>query len=376
MEDHSILTRLPRVLHVIEPAEAGGAESVVRLLAVGAPVGAHVGIAAIRQGTGGGAFVDLLRDADVSVTEICCGRRRYVSEVLELERIAGLTQADVLHTHVYHGDFVGYWAARRCGLPVVATVHGFTGGGWKNRFYQWLNLRMLRRFDAVICVSKTIGERVIAAGCPAAKTHVIPNGYGGAREHVLSRSAARAELGLGSDEVALGWVGRLSREKGPDLFVDAVAGLPPPRPVAYLIGDGPDRRQLQRRITRQGMTDDEIRLVGHCAGAARLLRAFDVLVMSSRTEGLPMVLLEAMAAGVPLVSFAVGGIPDVLDASSAWLVPPGDSSSLTSAIGQAIGSPEVAQQRARAARMILDKRFGIIRWLDRVYAVYREVCQQ
>ena len=89
-----------------------------------------------------------------------------------------------------------------------------------------------------------------------------------------------------------------------------------------------------------------------------------------------MVLLEAMAAGVPVVSFAVGGIPDVLDASSAWLVRPGDCSALTSAIGNALGSAEVAQQRARAARMILDERFGIARWLDRVYTVYRKVCQQ
>ena len=367
----------PKVLHVIEPALAGGAEGVVRSLASAARQRkAEVEIATLHQHNGGHPFVDLVRGDGVAVAEVRSGRRRYLAEVRALSGIIRRGAAQLVHTHVYHGDFVGYWAARRCGLPVVATVHGFTDGGWKNRLYQWLDLRLLRRFDAVICVSKTIRDRVIAAGCPAAKTHVVANGYGGGREPVLPRGAARAELGLGSDEVVLGWVGRLSREKGPDLFVDAVAGLPPPRPLALFIGDGPDRQQLQRRIADHGMTDEEVRLVGHRANAARLLRAFDVLVMSSRTEGVPMVLLEAMAAGVPVVSFAVGGIPDVLDASSAWLVRPGDSSALTSAIGNALGSAEVAQQRARAARMILDERFGIARWLDRVYTVYQKVCQQ
>ena len=339
---------IPQVLHVIAPAPIGGAESVVRGMAVeSCRRGAGVGIAALLQGAGLHPFGDLDTREDGLVVEVRCGRRRYGSEVRELSGILQARGVQVVHTHVYHGDFVGYWAARRCSLPVVATVHGFTHGALKNRFYQWADLRLLRRFDAVICVSGPIRKRLLVAGVPAGKTHLVPNGY--VPERFLSPGEARKELGLGPEETVIGWIGRLSHEKGPDLLIDAVAGLPLPRPVCVVIGDGPERHHIGQRIARRGLTGRDLRLAGPLSSAARLLKAFDVLVLSSRTEGVPMVLLEAMAAGVPVVGFAVGGIPDVVDESSASLVAPEDVRGLTRAIAAVLASPELAQRRTRTA---------------------------
>ncbi len=363
----------PKVLHVIAPALAGGAETVVRRLAGGAHRrGADVEVATLLGSRGEHPLVDLLRQDGLPVADVRCGRRRYLAEIRALSHTIRMGGARLVHTHVYHGDFVGYWAARRCGVPVVATVHGFTNGDVKNRFYQWLDLRLLRRFDAVLCVTDAIRDRVLAAGCPAMKTHLVPNGLG--EYSILSRSAARAQFGLKSCDVVLGWVGRLSCEKGPDLFVDAVAALRPPRPVVLLIGDGPERGSLEARIAVHGLTEKHVRLAGYRPDAARLLRAFDVLVMSSRTEGAPMVLLEALAAGVPVVSFAVGGIPDMVDSSAVWLVPPGDTAAMTAAIVSALSSPRLTQEEAKGAEQSLEERFGIDQWLDRVYAIYRKVC--
>lgn len=364
---------LPKVLHLIAPAATGGAESVVRSLSAGAQQwGAEAQVAVIAQDAEPLPFVSDLRRENVPVTEIRCGRRRYLKEVREVTRLVRAASPEILHTHVYHADAVGYMAARRTGVPVVSTVHGFTGGDWKNRLYQRLDLAVLRRLPAVIAVSETVRHRLLDSGCSPDRVRTVSNGYLAASAP-LSRSQARQELGLTESGPVVGWVGRLSAEKGPDQLVDAIASLPAPRPVAVLIGEGQERARVASQVIERGLTPGSVKLVGEVAAAARVLTAFDVLVISSRTEGLPIVLLEAMAAEVPVVAFAVGGIPDAVDSSAAWLVSPGDSVALGRAIAQALGQADEARVRAVSAKRILEQRFSLRGWLERVYAVYREV---
>jgi glycosyltransferase involved in cell wall biosynthesis len=358
----------PHVLHVIAAAHHGGAESVVRGLALAsAGAGYRATIAVLIQAAGSHPFADRLRADRLDVAEIRCGRRRYLSEVRVLADLIARTSTDLVHTHVYHADIVGYLAARRSGRPVIATVHGFTGGGAKNRLYQWLDLQVLRRCDRVICVSAGIRSSVVAAGCREERVRIVPNGH--VPSAPCSREDARHTLGLPPAGLAVGWVGRLSREKGPDLFLDALEAAPTPALAAALVGDGAERARLAARLPPGGAT----RLVGEVADAARLLPAFDALVISSRTEGLPMILLEAMAAGVPIVSFAVGGIPEVVTERCAWLVAPGDVAALSGALHAALGSPEERGRRARLARKVLEERFAPQQWVRRVRAVYDEV---
>src|SRR5207247_455815 len=127
---------------------------------------------------------------------------------------------------------------------------------------------------------------------------------------------------------------------------------------------------LTRRCTAEAGAVCPIRPLASLEGMARLLRAFDVLVLSSRTEGTPMILLEALAAGVPVVSFAVGGVPDVIDQESGWLVPSGDTVGLAEAICQVLEHPLEAARRAGEARRVLEARFGLAGWLQAIRAVY------
>ena len=356
------------VLHVIAPAPFGGAESVVRALAAASrSAGRPFHVAALLQDPAAAApFTDELRAEGARVTEISCGRRRYLAEARAVARTAREQGIAVVHTHVYHADFVGWRAARTAGLPVVATVHGFTGGGPGNRLYEWMDRRLLRRFEAAICVSESVREALLRSGCPAERLRVITNGF--VAVPPLGRDEARRALGVEGGRV-VGWVGRFSVEKGADLFVDAFARVEVPGAQAVLVGDGPERAGVEVRAAASRAAG-RVRFAGPQPRAARLLPALDVLVLSSRTEGTPMVLLEAMAAGVPIVAFAVGGVGRVVDASYAWLVPAGDTAALAAAMRDVLSRPGEARERAAAARRVLDERFGSARWLAELDEVW------
>jgi glycosyltransferase involved in cell wall biosynthesis len=251
---------------------------------------------------------------------------------------------------------------------VVATLHGYAGGDARNRFYEWLDGKLLARFDAVLCVSEAQRERMRRSGCAAERLALVPNGH--APGPLLPRAEARARLGLPAAGAAIGWIGRLSVEKGADLFLEALARLAPGAGLGIVIGDGAERAGLEARARALGLGEDRLRFAGFRGDAPSLLAAFDAVVISSRTEGLPVVLLEAASAGTPLAAFAVGGIPDVLGAASGWLAPTGDVEALARALGDLLGNPGEAQARAREAQRILASRFGAERWLEQVDAVH------
>jgi glycosyltransferase involved in cell wall biosynthesis len=359
----------PRVAHIIAPARVGGAEAVVRALASAARErGRESWIAALLDDGAGHPFVEQARAEGTRVIEVRRGRRRYLAEARALGEALREQGADLVHTHVYHADGVGYLAARRARLPVVSTLHGYTGGALHNRFYEWLDRKLLARFDAVVCVSEAQRERMQRSGCAVEKLAVVPNGH--ASRPPLPRAEARARLGLGAGDVALGWIGRLSFEKGPDLFVETLARLGPSGGRGILIGDGAERGRLEARARALGLGEDRVRFAGFRGDAPSLLTAFDAIVISSRTEGLPVVLLEAMAAGTPVAAFAVGGVPDVLSDRSGWLAPLGDVEALARALRALLGDPDQARARAREAAGILASRFGVERWLEQLDAVY------
>jgi glycosyltransferase involved in cell wall biosynthesis len=360
-------------VHVVAPAPFGGLESVVLALSAAAQRrGDAVTVAVLLQDREPHRFVAAARAEGVAVTELRCGRRRYLREVRALAGVFRGVGATVVHTHNYHADLVGLLAARLCRLPVVTTVHGFDGGDLKARAYEALDRWLLRWFDAVIGVSERTGAEAREAVGGRAPVRVVPNGY--APGVILPRLAARERLGLPPDARVVGWAGRMWEVKGPDLLVEAAALLEVPGALVVMIGDGPERATVEAICAARGL--DQVRLLGARDDVAQLMSAFDVLALSSRSEGTPMVLLEAMAAGVPVVSFAVGGIPDVVSESSAWLVPPGDVAALARALHDALTLPAEAGARASAARRVLDERFGLEPWLGRIDAVYAEIARR
>jgi glycosyltransferase involved in cell wall biosynthesis len=247
-------------------------------------------------------------------------------------------QRPLINTHNFKGLLFGWIGATLLRLPLVITQHGFTPRSRKQKFYTWLSLQLCRTasVDRVVCVAESIAALHRQANVRTDKLQVIPNGLPEA-DDLLPHSGERQRW-------LAGYVGRLSSEKGPDLFLDALIPLCQQYPQldAVMLGDGPERESLQTRIDEAGL-QARITLPGYQTDMRAWWRQLDALVISSRTEGTPMILLEAMQAGVPVVAFGVGGIPDVLqDRHNGLLAAPTDSTALARQIGALLGNPALA----------------------------------
>lgn len=363
----------PVVLQVLAPADFGGLERVVvdltrGLRARGWPL--HV-LAFVDVGRTDHPVLVNLRAADVPLTGVEVPPRDYHVERSALRRVITETGARLVHTHGARADVVDGGAARRWGLATVSTLHGFTGGRVKNRLYEWLQRRAVRRFDAVIAVSRPMAIRLRACGVPPERLHVVPNAWVPAGQP-LGRDEARRVLGLPSDALVVGWVGRVTPEKGPDVFLEALGRVREPAFVASIIGTGRDRSRLEARARVLGL---ERRIIWHgmVPSAGRLFAAFDVFVLSSRTEGTPIVLFEAMAAGVPVVAARVGGVPDVVTEREARLVEPEDPAAIAAAVRDLLEHRSDGRRLARAGVERLRTVHAAGPWLDAYEALYRRV---
>jgi len=358
------------VLHVVAPAEVGGLERVVQLLAQGqARSGGEVHVAGVLDRPSvNHQFLDLLAAGGVTTHPIAVPGRAYWRERAAVFELCRRLRPDVVHTHGARPDVVDAGVAQRLGIPAVTTVHGFTGGDWKNRFYERLQRRAYRRFSAVVAVSRPLGEQLIRDGVPIGRVHVVPNAWEEAAPP-LDRAAARCVLGLSADGFLVGWAGRVSREKGPDVLLDAMLHLTDLPISVSVVGDGPERQSLAVRVRQLGL-ERRVRWHGIVRDAGRLFAAFDAFVLSSRTEGTPIVLFEAMETGVPIVATRVGGVPDVVSPAEAALVPPDDSVTLAAEIRAVYGNPAAARERARRALERLRRDFSVAPWLGRYEAIY------
>jgi len=361
------------ILHVVAPAPVGGLERVVEMLARGhAAAGHEVRVAAVvGREEHEHAFVRSLNRAGVEVETLALPGRAYLRERAAVLDVCRRVRPSVVHSHGARPDVVDAGVARGLGIPVVTTVHGLTGGGLKNRFYERLQLRAFRRFDGVVAVSRPLADLLARKGVPGPRIHIVPNAWSG-KTGWLSRAEARAVLGIPADGYYVGWVGRVSREKGPDVLFRALPLLADLPLSVVMLGAGPLLDPLRAQARASGL-DDRIVCRGLVPDAARLYAAFNVFVLSSRTEGTPIALFEAMAAGVPVVSTRVGGVPDVVSEREAVLVPPDDTRALAAAIRSSFSNPSAAATRALAARARLVTEYAEEPWLARYEAIYRAV---
>ncbi len=285
----------------------------------------------------------------------------------------------LINTHNFKGMVFGWLAATLWHLPLVTTQHGFTPRSTKQRFYTWLSLQLCRTptVATVVCVAESIARIHREAGVPASKLQVIPNGLpepvpvgaGSSRDG----STAVHSQGLRQAPWLAGYVGRLSSEKGPDLFLDTLIPLchRHPRLHAVMLGDGPERATLQARIEAAGLAE-RITLPGFQRDMPAWMARLDALVISSRTEGTPMILLEAMQDGVPVVAFGVGGIPDVIEhGRSGLLAAPLAVDELAAHLQALLDDPQQAEELVARARQTQREHYHLPTLAQRWALVYR-----
>jgi glycosyltransferase involved in cell wall biosynthesis len=282
--------------------------------------------------------------------------RRVIRELTDLLNQRG---ADVLCCHGYKADLLGRPAARRAGIPVIAVSRGWTGENLRIRLYEGLDRLCLRWMDRVVCVSEGQALKVRRASVAPERVVVIRNAIRADRFAVPRpeyRERLRRMFSPPPSHV-IGAAGRLSPEKGFDVLIGAAARVRRTHPDAgfVLFGEGVMRDALRRQIDRLGLAGRFL-LAGFRSDLDGLLPFLDLLVLPSYTEGLPNVVLEAQAAGVPVVATAVGGTPEVVeDGVSGHLVPAGDPDILATRIVQVIRAPDRRAMGERGRRRVLQQ---------------------
>jgi glycosyltransferase involved in cell wall biosynthesis len=282
----------------------------------------------------------------------------------------------LVHAHDFKTDLVAAIAARLARVPVITTVHGYIAITGKSRLYRRLDLLLLQTMDRVIVVSDAMRRDLGARGISPSRLRVVRNciaidAYAFGRR---SRTVRSAE-GLAEDDLVVGHVGRLSAEKGQVLLLRAFPRVLEALPSARLVfaGEGPDRASLEDLARSSGLTGT-VRFLGYRPDVQEVFANLDLLVLSSDTEGLPNVVLEAMAMGVPVVATAVGGTPEVVeDRVTGLLVPPGDEAALAAAIVESLLARGPAAERARRARAFVEREFAMEGLIRRTHDLYREL---
>jgi sugar transferase (PEP-CTERM/EpsH1 system associated) len=280
------------------------------------------------------------------------------------------SRIDIVHTHNPQPLIYGALASRLAGARAVHTKHGANPDGGRR-----LQLRRAaaRLVGAYVAVSQTTAE--IARKnqeVPERKLHTIDNGIDLSRFHPdpAARAAIRAELGIPETAWVAGTVGRLAPEKDQKLLIDALMPRLSQEVQLIIVGDGSERAAL----TRHARGNRFVHLVGARKDVPRLLAALDVFVLSSRTEGLPLVIPEAMAMGLPVVSTAVGGIPTVIDEGrTGFLVPAGDAAALGAALARLASDRALADTCGRLGRETALARYSRERMVRDYLDLYEQV---
>ncbi len=260
----------------------------------------------------------------------------------------------VLCCHGYKADLLGLIAARRSGIPVIAVSRGWTGESRKVRIYERIDRLVLRWMDRVVCVSAGQAGKVRQAGVADSRILVIRNAVDAKRFTTSAAEGRRRVQNLfpSPPKYVVGAAGRLSSEKGFSILIEAARQVINGQPSVgfVLFGEGRLRAELNRQIAEAGLSDRFI-LAGFHRDLDSLLPGLDVLIQSSFTEGLPNILLEALAAGVPGVATAVGGTPELLEQGvNGFLVPAGEPSALAKGIEEMLSSESRRQTMGRRGR--------------------------
>jgi glycosyltransferase involved in cell wall biosynthesis len=358
------------VLHAIETGGPGGAERMLIHLATGLGPDFRSEAVLIRDRWLGAA----LRGRGVPVTILRYTSKRFAGTLRDLVTLIRTQKVAVLHTHEFFMNTLGLMASWLTGVPLVATVHG--RNHYPDKARRRLTYRLVGEFAGRLVTVSEANKRFLAeqVGIPPRRIEVIANGVPvDASAPAATLSALRESLNIDPHDSVVGAVGSLYPVKGHKYLIDAMPSILSrfPQTVFVMVGQGGLRAELEAQAERLGITA-HLRFLGHREDVHDLLSIYDIFVLPSLSEGMPLALLEAMAVGLPAVATRVGGVPEVLeDRKTGFLVPPGDSAALADTIMTLLADPPLAKGLGHAARHLAVSRFsvaGMVRAYEGVYS--------
>jgi sugar transferase (PEP-CTERM/EpsH1 system associated) len=361
------------IAHVLSSYGMGGQERVALDLAIGQRALGHQVMAVSLAPPPDGPLADDFVQHQIAVYTVPKRAGFDPSLPLRLAWLFARRRVDIVHTHNPQPLIYGAPAARIARARAVHTKHGANPDSERR-----LQMRRAaaRLCDAYVAVSATTAE--IARRnreVPEEKLRTIPNGIDLSRFHpdAKARAEVRRELGIGERAWVVGTVGRLATEKDQALLVRALAPSLSAERQLVIVGDGAERQPLEAEVAKLGARAPFVHLTGARRDVPRLLAALDVFTLTSKTEGLPLVIPEAMAAGLPVVSTAVGGIPTVVEEGvTGFLAPAGDAAALAGAFERLASDRALAENCGRVGRTLALERYSAERMVRDYLDVYEQ----
>lgn len=357
------------ILHLISSEGCYGAEQMLLLLAGGC------------QAEGLRCVIGVFEDAraphlevaveaqrrGLRVERIPCGGRLDTKVFNRINLLIEKHSADIVHSHGYKADLYAWAASINRRHALVSTCHNWPDPRLLMRLYAGADRLALRSFDAVAAVSQAVADKLARWGVADHRISVIRNGA------AAPCTAEPADLRRAGDDMVAGFVGRLVHEKGVlDLLAATKAALERfPRTRFAFVGDGPLRKECEEMARRTGI-EQHVTFFGHRSDIAGFYAAFDFLVLPSHNEGLPMSILEAMSAGVPVIATRVGSVPEaVIDGVTGLLVQPGKTDALANAIIRMAGDRDWARSLGAAGREHAARHFSVRAMTASYIGLYR-----
>ena len=295
---------------------------------------------------------------------------------MHLLQICRVERVSIWHGHDYKSNALGLLLSRFWPMRLVTTVHGWVKHTRRTPLYYHIDRLCLPRYERVLCVSMDLYAAARHAGVSKRHCVLIENGIDTDEYHrCCPTSEAKARAGVPSGRLVVGAVGRLSEEKGFDLLVRAAnrllrEGLDF---ELWIVGTGEQRGTLERLIA-ESVHADRLRLLGYREDMIDLYHAMDVFALSSRREGLPNVVLEAMALEVPVIATNIAGVPRLIrDDVEGLLVEPDNEAALVAGLRRLLNEAELRKAFATAGRRTVEAQYSFRVRMEKIRAVYDEI---
>jgi glycosyltransferase involved in cell wall biosynthesis len=291
----------------------------------------------------------------------------------QLLRICRQERVAIWHGHDYKSNLLGLLLRPLWPMRLVTTVHGWVEHTARTPLYYAVDRFCLPRYERVLCVSEDLHRRCLGLGVKPQHCPLIENAID-AEEFTRRRTVAQAKRALGwpAERLLIGAVGRLSAEKGFDLLIRATAELLRTGLDVGLViaGEGGQRPELERLIAELGCAE-RVHLLGYRQDLRELYEALDLFALSSRREGLPNVVLEALAMQVPVAATCVAGVPRLIrDGDNGLLVEPGSAAPLTAALQRGLRDPDLRERLRAAGRRTVEEGYSFAGRMEKIAFLY------
>ena len=363
-----------KVLHIISSGGMYGAEAVILNMSRTLMQGPHRSLLGVfaNSANPNRQLYEAATSEGIESHFIPCSGQVDRATIKSIRNLVTQTAADVVHAHGYKADIYVYFALRKSRTPFVSTCHTWYDTDLLVSLYGKADRLVLRNFARVVSVSDEVTQRLLKAGVRPNKIRMVRNG-------IDLRPFRSAPPSLRTDPtptrpLLVGLIGRLAWEKGVDIFLQSAALVLAqlPNTKFVVVGEGPDREKLDRQIDDLNIRPS-VTMLGRRNDMPSVYASLDIMVSSSRQEGLPIAILEGMASALPLVATSVGEVPTVIqDGRTGILVPPNNPELLAASIVELLRDPVQRTRLGAAARQLIADQYSAERMTAEYLRVYEE----